>query len=435
MNALVGALWLGQTLSLIADDIEQFALKTTVHGMGHNLTDLTLFVISVELPSLLLSPFIGALVDRLPKTTTIIAADTLSVASTVVLAFELNVFGFLTPSDAASSLQPDHPRWGVIYTSCAINSIANVLQWPAFQVLMRRLVDGKHVSMYTQSAPALSMLLAPLVSSYILQWFGLSAVFGLSVVTWALAVAIMAASFFHNEKQRAVAASPSPGQVWKDAMEVISVVSQSQAMRASAALMISGYLAVGMVQLLMMPLVLSTSSPQTLGWILTLSGCGSIAGLGLPRVMPLATHAGEVLINLTLFQAGMLVVCGLFPQPLLLLAFAFLYMVVIPTVRSCRTALVNQHIPKHMVGRALAMQKGLMQACVPLAAAFCGPLHDAIAQYKGQWGKFLPGHPAPATGVMFCVGACMLALTGLSQRYAMLRIEREQRATAKAKSD
>jgi predicted MFS family arabinose efflux permease len=197
---------------------------------------------------------------------------------------------------------------------------------------------------------------------------------------------------------------------------------------------VSGYVAVGMVQLLMMPLVLSTSSPQVLGWILTLSGMGSIAGLGLPQLLPIRTHAGEILINLTLFQAVMLVVCGLFPQPTLLLAFAFLYMVVIPTVRSCRTALVNQHIPAGMVGRALAMQKGLMQACVPLAAVFCGPMHDVIAQYTPQLSKFLPPeHPAAATGTMFGVGAALLALASLSQRHRLLEVERLHREAAKRK--
>ena len=195
-------------------------------------------------------------------------------------------------------------------------------------------------------------------------------------------------------------------------------------------------MAVGMVQLLMMPLVLSTSSPQVLGWILTLSGMGSIAGLGLPQLLPVRTHAGEILVNLTLFQAGMLVVCGLFPQPTLLLAFAFCYMVVIPTVRSCRTSLVNQHIPAGMVGRALAMQKGLMQACVPLAAIFCGPMNDAIAQYTPQLSKFLPmDHPAPATGTMFGVGAVLLALSALSQRHRLLEVERLHRAEVKAKTD
>ena len=235
---IVPVLWLGQTLSLMADDVEQFALKTQVHALGHNLTDLTLFVVAVELPSLLLPPFIGAFVDRLPKYLTIIVADTLSVASTMVLALELNTFGFLAPSAADTLLQPSSPRWSIIYASCAINSLANVLQWPAFQVLMRSLVDSHRVSLYTQSAPALSMLLAPLVSSYILHWFGLPAVFGLSIATWAVAVSVTVSCFATLGPITLHHPSPSPSQVWGDAMEVIATVSNSAAMRASAVLMV-----------------------------------------------------------------------------------------------------------------------------------------------------------------------------------------------------
>jgi MFS family permease len=234
---IVPVLWLGQTLSLMADDVEQFALKTQVHALGHNLTDLTWFVVAVELPSLLLSPFIGAFVDRLPKYMTIIVADTLSVASTIVLALELNTFGFLSPS-TDSILQPSSPRWSVIYASCAINSLANVLQWPAFQVLMRSLVNSHRVSLYTQSAPALSMLLAPLISSYILHWFGLPAVFGLSVVTWAVAVSVTVSCFATLGPVHLHHPSPTPSQVWGDAMEVITTVANSTAMRASAVLMV-----------------------------------------------------------------------------------------------------------------------------------------------------------------------------------------------------
>ena len=107
------ALWSSQALSLVADDIQQFALKLQIHDANNRLGDLTLFILAVELPALIFSPLIGCYVDRFPKHVTILVV---CVMTTLALAFEF-------------SLGNEAVRWHLVYLFCCINSMANVLQF------------------------------------------------------------------------------------------------------------------------------------------------------------------------------------------------------------------------------------------------------------------------------------------------------------------
>jgi hypothetical protein len=217
---------------------------------------------------------------------------------------------------------------------------------------------------------------------------------------------------------------PGLGQLTADATAVLRVLWHRPALLAAAWLTFAGYLASGMVQLLMVPLVLATSAPTVLGWILTLSGLGSIAGLALPGQLPLATRSADVLFSTHVAQGALLVACGAVPEATVLFLFAFLFMAMIPTVRACRLSLIHTHMPPEMVGRTLAMQKALMQICVPLAAASARSL-TTVAETWGPW--VLPGHPAPAPGLLFAATGVALAASAFALRPSLLAAQRLER--------
>ncbi|EDQ91196.1 uncharacterized protein MONBRDRAFT_6223 [Monosiga brevicollis MX1] len=419
-RSLIILLWASQMFSMMADDIQKFALK--IHSHDESMLNMTGFIIAVEVPALLISPLAGAFVDRSNKYQAIFVADIIAVLSTAILA------ATVLHDDA------DTTSWPIIFCASALSSIANVMQFPAFQALMRTHVSPDDMAMFTQSAPALSMLIAPLLGAQLLEHFGLKFVFSLGGISWALATGVLlfckqregitapsAMPPIQKEAQASVADTPAAtdgvvATFWSlvaDAREAVQLVANHRILQAAGALMLAGFLAVGVTQTMMMPLVLALADRATLGYVMTFSGAGAILGLGFPKLLKVGQWPGRLYVWLSLGQAGLLAACAIVPSAWLLLAIAAVYMMLIPTTRSCRLALIHGHVPARMTGRILSMQKGIMQACVPLAAAVGGPIYVLLAPLLEDYRHL---HPEPAAATQFLWAAGLLFATAIVMR-------------------
>jgi MFS family permease len=79
-------LWLGQVISVIGSDLTGFALGVWVFQRTGSVTQFTLIVICTVAPGILLSPLVGALVDRWDRRLIMILSNVASGVSTFVIA-------------------------------------------------------------------------------------------------------------------------------------------------------------------------------------------------------------------------------------------------------------------------------------------------------------------------------------------------------------
>jgi MFS family permease len=275
-------LWLAQFLSLFGTDVTKFALRVWTYASTGSSTQFALVTFFSEMPSILLSPFTGSLVDSVPRKQLMIMADAVAAAATFIL-FLLHSAGLLSVSH--------------IYLANIVGSVCNSIQWPAFISTVSMMVEKKDlvkVNGWNQAANGMSMLLAPLLAGYLvndLKPAGLRTVFFIEFLTFALAcvitlgTAIPSASAETNEKAK----EPSrPGSfisyLWQQTLSAWSFISARPGLLALLFLLSQTMFLSGMVQVLMTPLVLGFSTPLMLGNVLTFSGIGAMLGFALPAL-------------------------------------------------------------------------------------------------------------------------------------------------------
>src|SRR5687768_621944 len=79
-------IWFGQFISLIGSSLTSFALGVWVYERTGSVTQFALIALAAELPSIVVAPFLGALVDRWDRRKVMLLSDTGAALGTLVIA-------------------------------------------------------------------------------------------------------------------------------------------------------------------------------------------------------------------------------------------------------------------------------------------------------------------------------------------------------------
>ena len=145
--------WFGQVISLIGSGLTSFALGVWVYQRTGSVTQFSLILLSAMLPSILISPVAGALVDRWNRRWCMILSDSGPGITTVAIALLL----------ATGSLQIWH-----IYLAVSLSSVCKAFQLPADTASTSSLVPKEFLpraSGMVKSAEASAQLISPLLAS------------------------------------------------------------------------------------------------------------------------------------------------------------------------------------------------------------------------------------------------------------------------------
>lgn len=124
-------IWSAQLFSLLGSSLVQFALVWWITQQTGSAVYLAMATLVAILPEVLLSPFAGALVDRLNRRYVMIAADALIALFTLSLAV-LFVLGLVQ-------------IWHV-FVVMFLRSLGSVFHWPAMQASTSLMVPEKHLA-------------------------------------------------------------------------------------------------------------------------------------------------------------------------------------------------------------------------------------------------------------------------------------------------
>ncbi|PRP86781.1 arabinose efflux permease family protein [Planoprotostelium fungivorum] len=390
-------LWLGQFLSLLGTDATKFALRVWSYSDTGSVTQFALITVFAELPSFFLSPIGGAFSDRYNRKYIMMISDLISAMSTACL--------FLLHS--TGSLQTWH-----IYLASAIGSSANAFQWPAFTssviTLLPRDGDNKKFQGMNQAAPAISMLLAPLIGGYVVVSGGLSAVFMVELSTFLLASA-MALGVTIPPPEKSTEGQEGSGSLLGEISGAWNFIRMRPGLVGMVLFLSWTQFCSGMIQVLMTPMVMNFASADVLGGVLTASGAGAVFGS-----IILAFYTGPkqrkvlAVLFIGLFQGCLLSLCGIYPNAFFILSVAFSYMFFVPLVRVCREAIWQSKAPQDMQGRIIGLQKMIQQLALPTASLLAGPLADQIFEPAMSKGGFLENSLGPILGSGPGRGAALL---------------------------
>jgi MFS family permease len=277
----------GQTVSLVGTWITRIATSWLVYRLTHSVFLLGIVGFFGQIPTLLLAPFAGVLVDRWNRHRILVITQVLSMLQSVALAV-LTFAGIITVVD--------------ILILQMVQGIINAFDTPARQAFVVEMVadraDLPNAIALNSSMVNASRIIGPSVGGAVIAAFGEAWCFTIDAVSYVAVLASLLAMRLDW--------APARGAGKKMLEELRSGFRYAGRFPPArdALLLIALVATMGMPYTVLMPAIAANvlhGGPHTLGYLMTSSGCGALAGafylasrrtiLGLGRVMVMATTA------------------------------------------------------------------------------------------------------------------------------------------------
>lgn len=410
---------LGQFVSLIGSGLTGFALGVWVYLQTGSITQFALLSVAALLPSIIVAPIAGAIVDRSPRRRVMILADAGAALGTLTLATLL----------WQGSLEVWHIALVLVW-----NTICGTFQRPAYMSAIPQIVPKRYLwqaNGVVQMAEAGGQLIAPVLAAGLVVSLGLPGIIIIDAITFCIAIGCLLVVRFPNSlpwrRKEPLAQEIANG--WRYLVE----------RRGMLALLIHAAatnLLLAIMTVLITPLVLrSVGDPGALGLVMAAGGLGMLAG-GLAISLwggPRRLMAG--LLGYTVVCGFGIMIMGLHPSLLAVGAGFFVYMLFLGLSNGCYTILVQTKVPYHLHGRVFALNQMIAFSTMPLGFVLAGPLAEGLFEPWLAPGGALAASAGALIGtgagrgiglLLIIIGALTIAVTLVGYVYPRLwRLEDE----------
>jgi MFS transporter, DHA3 family, macrolide efflux protein len=374
------AIWTGQAFSLLGSMLVQFALVWWLTRTTGSATVLATATLAAVLPSVIIGPIAGALVDRWNRRAVMIGADILIALATMVLIYFYRI----------GAVQV----W-YVYAAMAFRGAMGGFQWPAMQASTSLMVPERHltrVAALNQTLNGAMNIVAPPLGALLIGLLPMQSVLAIDVGTALLAVAPLLFIAVPQPPLRPAVHGPEPAP---DSVRGGGRPSIAQDLRAGWRYVLAwpGLLAVlGLAMAInfvttpafsLMPILVTKhfgGGALQLGWLESGWGIGVVAGgLVLSAWGGFRRKVVTSLAGIVGAGIGMLVV-GCSPAGALAVAVAgmFLSGFMNPIINGPFFALLQSNVDADMQGRVLGLVQSASAAMMPMSLLIAGPIADAL---------------------------------------------------------
>lgn len=414
-------IWAGQIFSVVGSGMTAFALGLWVYEQTGEATPFVMIALFTSIPFFVVTPFAGALVDRLNRKAVMLASDAGNAAVTLSL---LALF-------ASGRLELWH-----LYLAALLSSSLNLFQLLAYQTIVTSLVPRAQygrANALVQTAQSLGSILSPILAAVVYGTLGLGFIFGLDLAGFAVAALTLLLAKVPQAKRSVEAGQSS---LWADIRVGFNFIKTRHGLIGLAVLMALLNLMIQASMALSAPMILGFTSAQVLGVVQSVSSIGLL--LGGVWASAWSNPPRKVLtIVICSAAAGLgMVISGLQPNPVLIAAGFFIFMFPVTAINANLRAIVQVKVPEDLQGRVFSLILTTARAGIPLALLMSGPLADQVfepgmaaggALAAGPLGAIFGAGPGRGIGLMLALsGLGMIAASGLMYAYPRLRhVERE----------
>ncbi len=408
-------IWTGQLVSLLGSGLSGFALGLWVLKNTGSVTQFALIATCTLGPRILLSPLAGALADRWDRRRTMLASEITAAVVTLYLAVAI-ASGHLTP--------------GQIYGAMTIISVASAFQWPAYAASITVLVPKEQygrASGLVQAAQGLAQTLAPVMAGAMMQSsLGVGGILAIDFLSYLFAAITLVVVRVPR------VANPITGQglsIYEDVAHGWRYLTARPGLIGLVAMVSLCNFLLGAIMILVNPLVLSFSTPQVLGTVMTTAGVGMFAGSALMSASGGPRRRVRGMVLCLMLGGAALLAAGLPPSPLLIASGAFVFLFSVPVASGCMQAILQSKVDPSVQGRVFAFTGMAVSAMMPIAYLVSGPVADrlfepwfapggALAGSLGSWIGVGPGRGIAAAFV--AAGLLLMLITAVT--YANPRV-------------
>lgn len=383
---LWSVIWGGQLVSLVGSGLTSFALGVWAYQRSGSVTQFALIIFFAGLPGILLAPIAGTLVDKWDRKKVMIAADTATALTTLVIAVLL--------------WQGQLEIWH-IYIVAAVNSVFKTFQWPAYIAATTLLVPKKHyarVGGMMQFGQAASEIVAPLLAGLLMVTIGIEGVLLIDFVSFFFAVSALALVKIPKPEVSEDGAAAAKLPFRKQVGYGFTYIAARKGLLGLLLFFAMINFVVSMATVLLTPMILSFTSEAVLGTILSVSSAGLMLGsiimmvTGGPKKRVYGVLVFGLILGVAVFFAG------LRPYAPLIGGAVFLMMMGVPIINGCSQAIWQSKVAPDVQGRVFAVRRMVAQFTVPFADLSAGPLADFLFEPAMAQGGVLAGTFGPLLG-------------------------------------
>lgn len=397
-------IWSGQLFSTIGSHMTTFAVQVWLWELTQSVTAFTLLGLTLQIPRLLSSLWIGAIVDRYSRKTLMLLGDSVAATSTVLL------MGLYWSDSLA--------LWH-LYVTGAINSCFAQLQGLAYSSSVATLVP-KDQYVRASSLNACfhygSSILAPPLAGWLYPQVGLGGILGLDSISFGVGVlTLLGVRFPAPEPSGGSAAAAVPAQ-WRDGWQYLIAQRPLLQLLLLTSLF---WLWHDLGAAVFAPLVLARSGhdTQVLGQVYAAAGISGVAsaaliglGGGPQRKIPsLLWGLARIGLCKMLF--------GLGRTPLVWLPAQVGSSLNFPLINSLNTSLWLEQIPNPLQGRVFAVRLLARQLVGTGALLLAGPLTEGVliplVTQNPLLHRWLDGSQGGGMALLYLLSSAAMVLTAL----------------------
>ncbi|MBD2695211.1 MFS transporter, partial [Anabaena catenula] len=298
-------------------------------------------------------------------------------------------------------------------------------------------VQKQHLSRangMTQLSEALARLLSPICGGFLVIVIELQGVILIDLVTFLFALVTLLIVEFPKQKTT-VAGKIGKGSLLKESMYGWSYIQARPGLMGLLIFFSISNFAVSTAEVLFTPLVLSFTSANVLGMVLSIGGSGMLISSILmsiwesPKRRIHTVLGSDFLLGLAILLVGMTTFV-----PLITIG-AFVAFLTIPVSQSSSNAIWQTKVAPDVQGRIFAIRRMFAWSSRPLAYLFAGPLTDRVFEplmtvnsfLAGSIGQVIGTGSGRGIGLMFMfMGTLTMLATIIAYQYTPLRLVEEQ---------
>jgi MFS family permease len=364
-GAAFGVVWAGQVASLFGAHLAGFVLGVWVYQQTKSVTAFSLIYLFTVLPEIALLPVAGVIVDKFDRRWVMLAGVMGSGLCGLVL--------------AALALMGQLQLWH-IYLMLMISSAFESVQFPALSASITLLVSRENLSRangMVSLGTSIAMVAAPVLAGVFFQALGLTRVLLINVAVYAFAVLTLCVVRIPQPEQSSEANKVSRS-FWREAVQVWRFVTGQRELLALLMLFAITNFSTGILQVLLPPFILSFTTPEALGTIMSAGGVGVVAGSVLFSIWRGPRRRMRAIFIVGFVRGVVLFLAVLQPSAVLIGTAAVIFLFCDPVIFTCSQTIWQTKVPAEVQGRAFAIRRLVAWSTLPLAYVVAGPLTDRV---------------------------------------------------------
>lgn len=400
-------IWFGQFISTIGSGLTGFALGIWVYQRTGSITYFAVILLCAGLPTVVLAPFAGVIVDRHDHRTTIICSDLAGAISALAL---------------ASLFFVNHLFMWELYLLVALNSLSGTFRIPAYLALVSWTIPAEQfgrVSGMIQLGPGIAQVLCPILAVALIQKVGFSGVILIDMASFMIAVLSLLSvripkfcSSGRVEEKRSLL---------KEAAQGWSYIMERPGLTALLAFFVLFNLTLCFSQALLTPMILSFTTPTVLGRIMSAGAIGILTGSAFMSVWGGPANKVHGLLGFSIVYAIGLLLTGLRPSATLIACGIFVMVFAIPIMNGCSQAIWQRKTEIRMQGRVFGMSTTISRLANPLAFFLAGPLTEHVFKpllevhgpFAGTWLTRIGTGPGRGAALFLILNGTLMLIAAL----------------------